>query len=214
MKNPDEILEELVGRYPALEVCRNQIRACYEIIADCFEQGGLLMIAGNGGSYSDSEHICGELMKGFISRRELKEADKKALLNENPEDGKMLGEKLQYGFRAIALGSQSCVYTAAGNDLGANMELAQEVMALGRKNDVFLGISTSGNARNIELASYVAGAKDVHVIGLTGRKGGKLREIAEMCVTVPEDETYKIQELHLPVYHAICMMLESRFFGK
>jgi len=212
MKTPEEILSELLVRYPQLSVCTDALRESYERLAVCYERDGILYICGNGGSCADSDHITGELLKGFISRRPLPD-DERAKLQAMGDDGAMLANTLQCGLRAISLNSHDALTTAVGNDLGDNLGPAQMLQALGRPGDVFLGISTSGNARNLALACAVAKAKGVTILGLTGRKGGKLRQAADVCICAPEDETYKIQELHLPIYHALCMMLESHFFA-
>lgn len=206
------ILEELIGRYPGLLTVRADIEAAYRILEGCYRQGGKLLIAGNGGSSADAEHIVGELMKGFVKRRKLPEAMKEALLRADAEHGEALAEKLQGGLPAIALSGHPALSTAFLNDVDGDMIYAQQVCGYGKAGDVLLGISTSGNARNIDYAVTVAKAKGMKVIGLTGKDGGRLRERADAAVIVPEQETYRIQELHLPVYHALCLMLEERFF--
>ena len=213
MKTPDEILSDLLVRYPQLAVCADSLRAAYRLIAACYERDGFLYVCGNGGSCADSDHITGELLKGFCSLRPLPAEEREKLKTLAGDDGKMLASTLQCGLRAISLNSHAALTTAVGNDLGDGLGPAQMLQALGRPGDVLLAISTSGNARNLALAGAVAKAKDVKIIGLTGRKGGKLRQAADVCICVPEDETYKIQELHLPVYHALCLMLERRFFA-
>jgi D-sedoheptulose 7-phosphate isomerase len=213
MKTPDEILSELLARYPQLSACAESLREAYQCLVTCYEHDGILYVCGNGGSCADSDHITGELLKGFVSRRPLPAEECEKLQALAGDDGAMLASTLQCGLRAISLNSHVALTTAVGNDLGDNLGPAQMLQALGRPGDVFLAISTSGNARNLALAGAVAKAKEVKVIGLTGRNGGKLRQSADICICVPEDETYKIQELHLPVYHALCLMLESRFFA-
>lgn len=207
------MLEDLIRRYPILDCCRKQIELSYEILVDCLEAGGSVFVAGNGGSAADSDHIVGELQKGFILRRPLSETDKNTLLELDGENGRYLADHLQYGLPAFSLMSQSALSSAVTNDLGGDLGPSQSLMALGRENDVFIGISTSGNSRNIALACQVAALKNIHVIGMTGKNGGKLGNISEVCIMVPETETYKVQELHLPVYHTLCMMLEKHFFG-
>lgn len=206
------ILEELLERYPKLVAVRSQIEAAYELLAECYCRGGKLLIAGNGGSSADAEHIVGELMKGFVKRRELSPEMKKALAEAEPEQGKALAERLQGTLPAIALSGQPALSTAFSNDVDGEMTYAQQVYGYGQAGDVLLGISTSGNAKNIDYAVTVAKAKGMKVIGLTGRDGGRLGMRADAAVIVPEQETYQIQELHLPVYHALCLMLEERFF--
>ena len=206
------MLDELIKRYPILERVREDIEAVYGILERCYENGGKLLIAGNGGSAADAEHIVGELMKGFVKRRPVTEEMKEALEKADPVRGKELSEKLQGGLPAIALVNHAALSTAFANDVDGMLSYAQQVNGYGKPGDVFLGISTSGNAENVMYAAVTAKAKGMQVVGLTGKDGGKLAGIADAAVIVPEMETYKIQELHLPVYHALCLMLEHRFY--
>ena len=206
------MLDELIKRYPILERVRDDIEAVYGILERCYENGGKLLIAGNGGSAADAEHIVGELMKGFVKRRPVTEEMKEALEKADPVRGKELSEKLQGGLPAIALVDHAALSTAFANDVDGMLSYAQQVNGYGKPGDVFLGISTSGNAENVMYAAVTAKAKGMQVVGLTGKDGGKLAGIADAAVIVPEMETYKIQELHLPVYHALCLMLEHRFY--
>ena len=206
------MLDELIKRYPILERVREDIEAVYGILERCYENGGKLLIAGNGGSAADAEHIVGELMKGFVKRRPVTEEMKEALEKADPVRGKALSEKLQGGLPAIALVDHAALSTAFANDVDGMLSYAQQVNGYGKPGDVFLGISTSGNAENVMYAAVTAKAKGMQVVGLTGKDGGKLAGIADAAVIVPEMETYKIQELHLPVYHALCLMLEHRFY--
>lgn len=207
-----EYLDELISRYPVLAPVKADIRTAYETLKECYERGGKLLIAGNGGSCADSEHIVGELMKGFVKRRPVTEEMKEALEKADPVRGKELSEKLQGGLPAIALVDHAALSTAFANDVDGMLSYAQQVNGYGKPGDVFLGISTSGNAENVMYAAVTAKAKGMQVVGLTGKDGGKLAGIADAAVIVPEMETYKIQELHLPVYHALCLMLEHRFY--
>ena len=206
------MLDELIKRYPILERVREDIEAVYGILERCYENGGKLLIAGNGGSAADAEHIVGELMKGFVKRRPVTEEMKEALEKADPVRGKELSEKLQGGLPAIALVDHAALSTAFANDVDGMLSYAQQVNGYGKPGDVFLGSSTSGNAENVMYAAVTAKAKGMQVVGLTGKDGGKLAGIADAAVIVPEMETYKIQELHLPVYHALCLMLEHRFY--
>ena len=206
------MLDELIKRYPILERVREDIDVVYGILERCYENGGKLLIAGNGGSAADAEHIVGELMKGFVKRRPVTEEMKEALEKADPVRGKELSEKLQGGLPAIALVDHAALSTAFANDVDGMLSYAQQVNGYGKPGDVFLGISTSGNAVNVMYAAVTAKAKGMKVVGLTGKDGGKLAGIADAAVIVPEMETYKIQELHLPVYHALCLMLEHRFY--
>ena len=206
----NSIISELVRKYPVLDGCKSAIMEACRAIAKVYRRQGTLFICGNGGSCSDADHIVGELMKGFRRKRPASSNDKERLAAL--PDGAYLAEKLQQGLPAVSLHSQTSLLSAVANDLGGDMGYAQHLYAQGRSGDVLLGISTSGNARNVFLASQVARIKDICVIGLTGRRGGILAEFADISIRVPEDETYKVQELHLPVYHAICSVIEDEFF--
>ncbi len=206
-------LEVLVERYPVLSVCRADIVAAFDILARSYRNGGKLLLAGNGGSAADAEHIVGELMKGFCSPRKLDAEYADCLIQANAELGPVLAESLQGALPAIALDGHPSLSTAYMNDCAPLLCFAQQVNGYGRAGDVFLGISTSGNSQNILYAAAVARAKEMQVIGLTGQKESRLSEICDVCIRVPQTETYKIQEYHLPVYHALCLMLEAEFFG-
>lgn len=208
-------LDLLIERYPVLHACREDIIKAYKILETCFSGGNKLLVAGNGGSCADAEHIVGELMKGFKLPRKCTEEFADKLRAVDPIRGKELAEKLQGGLPAIALNGHQGLNTAYINDVenGGLLMYAQQVNGYGKAGDVFLGISTSGNSKNVMYAAVVAKAKGMKVLGLTGSKGGQLAEIADVAVKVPEMETYMIQELHLPVYHALCLMLEEKFFG-
>lgn len=208
-------LETLIKRYPALSVCEEEIEKAYEILEECFATGHKLLIAGNGGSCADGEHIAGELMKGFKLPRKCTEEFAKKLKSIDAEHGAELAEKLQGGLPTIALDNHQALNTAYVNDVenGGLLTYAQQVYGYGKAGDVLLGISTSGNSKNVAYAAVVARAKGMKVIGLTGAKGGNLVSAADVTIKVPETETYMTQELHLPVYHCLCLMLEERFFG-
>lgn len=207
-------LNTLIQRYPCLETVRESIANSFALICDCYERGGKLLIAGNGGSCSDAEHIVGELMKGFVLRRKLPNAVCEALMDADAALGAELADNLQEGLPAVALSSHSSLNTAFLNDVNGEMMYAQQLCALGRAGDVFLGITTSGNAKNVRYAAVTAKAKGMKVIGLTGKSGGAMNDLADVNIVVPGNETYQIQELHLPVYHCLCLMLEERFFNK
>lgn len=208
-------LETLIKRYPALSVCEEEIEKAYKVLEECFAAGHKLLIAGNGGSCADGEHIAGELMKGFKLQRKCTEEFAKKLKSIDAERGAELAEKLQGGLPTIALDNHQALNTAYVNDVenGGLLTYAQQVYGYGKAGDVLLGISTSGNSKNVAYAAVVARAKGMKVIGLTGAKGGNLANVADVTIKVPETETYMIQELHLPVYHCLCLMLEERFFG-
>ena len=209
---PMKYLEELAERYPVLDVVKDDVRKAYELLEACYEQGGKLLIAGNGGSCADAEHIVGELMKGFVKRREVSDSFAECLRSADEVRGAELAKKLQGGLPAIALTGHAGLSTAYLNDVDGDLIFAQQTYGYGRPGDVLIGISTSGNAKNVMYAMTVAKALGMKTIGLTGKDGGALKREADVSVVVPETETFKIQELHLPVYHALCLMLEERFF--
>lgn len=209
-----QYIDLLILRYPQLIVVKDCIVEAYQILEESYTNDGKLLVAGNGGSAADAEHIVGELMKGFVNPRKLEAEYSDALITVNKELGRVLSENLQGALPAIALDGHLALTTAYMNDCEPLLCFAQQVNGYGKKSDVFLGISTSGNSKNILYAATVAKAKGMKVIGLTGEKDSKLSEISDTCIQVPETETYKIQELHLPVYHCLCLMLEDTFFGK
>lgn len=209
----DEQLDILIGRYPQLTVCKEDIKKAYELLEAAYSNGRKLLVCGNGGSASDSEHIVGELMKEFKLKRKVYSDQATALKAIDPELGQVLADNLQGALPAICLTGHSSLTTAFMNDANADLVFAQQVNGYGKAGDVFLGISTSGNSKNVLYAAVNAKAKGLKVIGLTGAKENKLMKYADVCIRVPETETYKIQELHLPVYHCLCLMLEKKFFG-
>lgn len=206
-------IELLVKRYPELEICKDSIIEAYLTLEDCYLKGGKVLIAGNGGSAADSEHIVGELMKSFKSPRSLPEDYKERLKNVNVELGTTLADNLQGALPAIALDGHFALSTAYMNDCEPLLCFAQQVNGFGNENDVFLGISTSGNSKNILYAAACAKAKGLKVIGLTGETENKLQELSDVCIKAPSKETYMIQEYHLPIYHCLCLMLEDYFYG-
>ena len=202
----------LIKRYPMLEGAKQTIVNAYELLVACYENGGKLLVAGNGGSAADAEHIVGELMKGFKLSRKINLDFASALCTVSPELGPILAENLQGALPAIALDGHPAFFTAYINDCDPLLSFAQQVYGYGKSEDVFLGISTSGNSKNVLYAAETARAKGMKVIGLTGAKKSKLSVCSDVCIQVPEVETYEIQELHLPVYHCLCLMLEQKFF--
>lgn len=207
-------IEDLINRYPELKQCKNSIMEAFEIIKHCYLNGGKLLIAGNGGSSADSEHIVGELMKGFENKRKLSDDFKKKLINVNSEYGKVLAENIQMALPAIALDGHPALTTAYMNDCEPLLCFAQQVNGYGKKDDVFLAISTSGNSKNILYAATIAKAKEMKVIGLTGSNIGKIDLLADVVIKSPQTRTCLIQEHHLPIYHCLCLMLEDFFFNK
>lgn len=207
-------IEVLVNRYPVLNSVKDEIVEAYFLLVESYKNEGKLLIAGNGGSAADAEHIVGELMKGFKLPRKLNENFTDKLISENEELGTVLAESLQGALPAIALDGHPALSTAYMNDCEPLLCFAQQVNGYGKAGDVFLGISTSGNSKNILYAAATAHAKGMKVIGLTGAKDSKLMQMSDVCIKVPQTETYMIQELHLPVYHCLCLMLEDEFFGQ
>jgi len=206
------ILEELVSRYPQLLQAKDEIRKAAECLIECYQQGKKVLICGNGGSCSDSDHIVGELMKGFEQKRPISESLKKELIKNNKILGKYLSEKLQQGLPAISLTAHSALITAVANDTDADLVFAQQVVGYGNSGDVLIAISSSGNSKNIVDALITAKAKGMAVIGLTGETGGRMKSWCDIIVDVPGKTTARVQELHLPVYHTLCLMVENHFF--
>lgn len=207
-----DYISQLIQRYPILAKNEQEIRMFCDTLIKCYESGGKLLICGNGGSCADAEHIAGELMKGFLKKRPLSDERKAEMISAVPELENLGLEKLQQGLPVFTLNSGAALTTAFANDCDPDLTYAQQVLAMGRKGDVFLGISTSGNAKNVYSAATVAKSMGLKTAALSGRDGGRLKEICDVSIVVKEDETFKIQELHLPVYHAICATVEEHFF--
>lgn len=206
-----KVLENLIERYPILKYCKNDINEAFKIMVKSYETGHKMLVVGNGGSASDSNHIVGELMKSFELKRPIsKELYNKIIKNE--KYGEMLVNSLQGALPTISLNNHECLNTAFLNDVSPNVTFSQQVLGYGQTNDVFWGISTSGNSKNVVMAAIVAKAKGMKVIGLTGKKDSDLSYIADVTIKVPETRTFMIQELHLPVYHCLCLMLERYFY--
>lgn len=212
-QNISKHVDTLIARYPRLEVCRKDIIDAYEIMKAAYVDDKKILIAGNGGSAADSEHIAGELMKRFKTPRPVSEDFKRRLFEVDKVRGEALAANLERGLMAIPLVAHEALTTAYINDVDGLGVFAQQLYGFGRPGDVFVGISTSGNSRNVMYATVVARALGIKVIGLTGISGGELAQVADVTIRVPEEETFMIQELHLPVYHCLCLMLEETFFG-
>ncbi len=206
-------MEELLTRYPVLKSCAEEIGKTAEILISGFKAGNKLMLCGNGGSCADCEHITGELMKGFLSRRPISPEKKAEMKRLNPDIGEDVLSKLQLAVPAIPLPSLTALNSAFCNDVDPSLVYAQELMGLGTPGDMLLCISTSGNSANCVAAAEVGKALGLTVIALTGAKGGRLKEKADICICVPETETFKVQELHLPVYHYLCAEVEATIFS-
>lgn len=206
-------IDLLLERYPSLGRCREDVINAYLVMEECYGHDGKLLIAGNGGSAADSEHIAGELMKRFRTPRPVPPEFAGRLRVIDPVRGEELARNLECSLMAIPLVAHEALSTAYINDVDGLVVFAQQLYGFGRPGDVFLGISTSGNSKNVMAAVTVARVLGMKVVGLTGADGGELAAVADVAVKVPETETYMVQELHLPVYHCWCLMLEDRFFG-
>ena len=205
MSRADVYLQDLLTRYPQLSCCENAISDAFYVLRDAYRADGKLLVCGNGGSAADSEHIVGELMKGFRSLRPLPE-----------EEAAQYGDyaaALQRALPALALSQHTALNTAFFNDVSSELIFAQQVYGYGRPGDVFLGLSTSGNSANVVHAANVAKRKGMKVLSLVGKNGGKLQSVSDVCIMAPATSTPEVQEFHLPIYHALCSMLEAEFFG-
>ncbi|HPE77046.1 MAG TPA: SIS domain-containing protein [Draconibacterium sp.] len=213
MEKSGYILNELLNRYTRLGYLENEIRETSDLIIKAFSNGGKVLVCGNGGSCSDADHIVGELMKSFEGKRPLNVSLQQKLKELSPERGNMLAEKLQQGLPAISLTVHQSLITAIANDIHGDLIYAQQVIGWGNPGDILIGLSTSGNSKNVIDAMIAAKAKGLNTIGLTGKTGGKMKDWCDILINVPETRTAYVQELHLPVYHAICMMVENEIFG-
>ena len=211
MNTAQEILARLLVRYPALASCECEIRQAFERLADCFSGGGKLLLCGNGGSAADCGHIVGELMKGFLLPRPLTGQEQEAF---SAADGGDLAEGLQRGLPAISLVDMAALNSAFCNDISHDLLFAQSTYVLGNRGDVLLAISTSGQSMNIVNAIKTAKVRGLTTIGLTGEGGGAMADLCDVCICAPARETFCVQEYHLPIYHALCAMLEVHFFGE
>jgi len=209
----DLLLNQLCERNPELLMLKGIIGEAAEMIIECFSQGGKLLICGNGGSSSDSEHLVAELMKGFEIRRPLDKSFKKRLSEISGIRGKYLAEKLEHSLPAISLSAHTALTTAISNDTDPDLVFAQQVIGYGCENDILIGITTSGNSQNVVDACIVAKALNMNVIGITGKSGGKVKQYCDILVNIPEEQTACIQELQLPVQHTICRIIENYFYG-
>lgn len=202
----DIIFEELFERYPVLIECRDDIKKAYDMMFCCFESGGKLLCCGNGGSAADSDHLVGELMKGFLKKRPLSESEKIKFADKKVADG------LQKALPAISLCAHSALMTAFSNDEAPELCFAQQVYGYAAQNDLLVVFTTSGNSANVVYALEAAKAAGIKSVAITGEKESKSSALADVCIKLPEKETYKIQELTLPVYHCLAAMIENRFF--
>lgn len=208
-----ELVDGFVKRYPELECLKINIIAAFNLMSKTYDNKGKLLICGNGGSASDADHIVGELMKGFKLKRSIDEEFAKKIKDYNYEKGSKLAMNLQGALPAIALHNHAALNTAFLNDVDGEFGFAQQVFGYGCAGDTFLGITTSGNSKNVIDALLVAKALGMNTIALTGGTGGEIAKMCDVCIRVPENETYIIQEKHLPIYHCLCLMLEQKYFG-
>ncbi|MDR0867559.1 MAG: SIS domain-containing protein [Planctomycetota bacterium] len=206
-------LSHLLENYPALAVCAGAWRQTVAAVLTCQQNGGTLFVAGNGGSGADAEHIAGEMLKGFLLPRPLTAAQKEKFAAQGL-DGEQLAKKLQRGLRCVSLLSHPAFASAFANDVDADLIYAQQLFALARTGDVVLGISTSGNAENIRQLFITARALNLTTVLLTGNRRGAAEKYADLILAVPAAATPQIQELHLPLYHALCAEVEARFFAE
>ena len=207
-------MENLIKRYPVLEECREDIKKAAELMLETYKKGGKILLAGNGGSCADCDHIVGELMKGFLSMRRIDKNMEDRIGEIFPEDKEHFKNTLQGSLPAISLPSQSALLSAFANDVDADMVYAQLVYGYGKAEDLLIAMSTSGNSKNVVNAAKIAKVKNVKVLSFTGKKDSKLSAISDVTIKVPETETFKIQELHLPVYHYLCAEIENILFGE
>ena len=208
----NERVAVLTGKYPQLFFCAKDIETAIKKIINCYTNGGKVLLCGNGGSAADCTHIVGELMKGFMKKRPVKSEQAEALKAKNPLVDDELIANLQCGLPAVNLCESQALLTAFCNDVNPEYMFAQQVFGLGKKGDVLIALSTSGNAKNVNHAARIARAMGISVIGMTGENHSALEKNSSVCIKVPSTETYQIQELHLPVYHAICDAIEDHFF--
>ncbi len=206
-------IEQLIASYPVIEGCAPDVEAAFQILSTCYRHAGKVLTCGNGGSAADAEHIVGELMKGYLLKRSISEQMRARLVSASAEDGDYLAHHLQRALPAVSLVSQTSLLSAISNDTAADMVFAQQVYAYGREGDTLIGISTSGNSRNVILAVQLARALRLRTIGLTGPTGGALKPLCDVCICVPAENTPAIQERHLPIFHVLCAMLEEEFFA-
>ena len=200
------IFNELLERYPALSVCSEDIYKSYEIMVQCLENGGKILCCGNGGSAADCDHFAGELLKGFLKKRPLSD-EEKAKFGDS-----FIADNLQKGLPVISLNAHTALMTAFSNDAQSSLVYAQQVYAYAKSGDVLLCFSTSGNSANVVFAAETAIASDVKIISITGKRTSPLERFSDVCINLPESETFRIQELTLPVYHCLAAMIEDRFF--
>lgn len=206
-------IEQLISKYPELDSCASDIQAAFETLRACYQEGGQVLTCGNGGSAADAEHIVAELMKGYLLKRPISDEMRAKLMSTSSQYGDYLVSHLQGALPAISLVSQTSLLSAIANDTAADMVFAQQVFGYGREGDTLIGLSTSGNSRNVIYAMQVAHALGLHTIALTGPTGGAMKLLCDVCICVPGENTSTVQERHLPIFHVLCAMLEEEFFA-
>jgi len=211
--NNNPILIDLIKRYPSLLSLEKIIREAAELIINCYNKEGKVLVCGNGGSSSDADHIVGELMKSFEQKRAVADDFAEKLVQISDERGIYLAQKLERGFPAISLSSQTALTTAIANDIDGNMIFAQQVLGYGKNNDILIAFSCSGNSQNIVDACITAKAMNIKIIGITGMTGGKMKQFCDILINVPETRTAYVQELHLPILHTLCLITENYFYS-
>ncbi len=208
----NDILANFYAKNPALSAIRDDIEQSIELLIETAKKGKKILVCGNGGSASDSQHIAGELMKSFVLKRKLGEDMQNELISRFDVDGKYMAENLEQGVKCIPLIGFDALSTAFANDKTADLVFAQQVNSLGDSGDLLICISTSGNSSNVVYAAKLALVKGLTVISLTGSKGGKLKDLSKVTLKAPSDITYEIQEYHLPIYHLLCLAIESELY--
>lgn len=209
-----QLFDGVFLNHPQLEICKSKIEEAFLLLKQCYENGGKVLICGNGGSAADCEHIVGELMKGFILKREITCENSQKIKDAFPGEGKYFSQHLQSALPAISLVSHLALTSAFINDIAPDMVFAQQVYGYAQKNDVLIGLSTSGNSSNVLNAIKISKSFGIRNIGMTGEDGGLMKELCDVIIKVPASDTFRVQEYHLPVYHVLCAMLEENFFGK
>lgn len=209
----EQLCQQLFQNTPSLLPLEKPFQKAVSLLCDCFQQGGKVLTCGNGGSAADSEHIVGELMKGFLLKRPLTEAECTAIAETGCPNPEQFAKKLQRGLPAISLVSQTALLTAFLNDVEPEMIFAQQVFAYGKTGDCLLVLSTSGNSANTVQAAYAAKARGMQTIAFTGQKESKLSQICTLTLQAPATQTFRVQEYHLALYHALCGCVELTLFA-
>lgn len=209
----ERIFGDFIADNPALRPLEEAVLGALNLLRETYDEGGKVLICGNGGSAADAEHIVGELMKGFLKRRPLDEVER-AMIEETPDMPECFADKLQGGLPAFALTAHSALISAYANDVDADMVFAQQVWAMGEGGDLLIALSTSGNSKNVVNAVHCARAKGIKTLGITGSKESKLSALCDVCIKTPTTETYRVQEYTLPIYHALCALIEAEYFEK